>query len=189
MITTEETTQSASGIHRGPGEVIWEEGQEVRPIRIQGGVVAYRRADAAIGMLGPGQIVLPVPGVAHATRAATDLVALTETTAVETDAASLSKEEQEASVRAIIIGAERLGNMSVPQRLSAFLLDVTEMTGQPIVGCRQDIMAMAVASRRETVAVVLAVWRDNDWIQTRYRRVKVVEREPLIRIRRGEDPG
>jgi len=187
MITTEETTQPASGIHRGPGEVIWEEGQQVRPIRIQGGVVAYRRADAAIGMLGPGQVILPVPGVAHATRAATDLVALTETTATEVDG-SLTKEEQEASVRAIITGAERLGNMSVPQRLAAFLLDVTEMTGQPIVGCRQDIMAMAVASRRETVAVVLAVWRDNDWIQTRYRRVKVVEREPLIRIRRGEDP-
>jgi hypothetical protein len=188
-MTTEETAQPAPGtLLRGPGEVIWEEGQEVRPIRIQGGIVCYRRADAAIGMLGPGQVALPVPGIGAAARAATDLVALTETTAVEVDPAALSLPELEGSVRAIITGAERLGNMSVPQRLASLLLDVTEMTGQPVVGCRQDIMAMAVASRRETVAVVLAVWRDNDWIQTRYRRVKVMERGPLERIRRGEEP-
>jgi CRP-like cAMP-binding protein len=189
MTNIEETVETTTGIHRGPGEAIWQEGQEVRPLRIQGGVVVYRRADAAIGMLGPGQIAVPVPGIGTAGRAATDLVALTETTAVEInpDDQPLTREQLEASVRAIILGAERLGNMSVPQRLAALLLDVTEMTGQPVVGCRQDIMAMAVASRRETVAVVLAVWRDNDWIQTRYRRVKVMEREPLLRIRRGED--
>jgi len=141
-------------------------------------------------MMGPGHVALPLPGIATAGRAASDLVAVTEFrgSEVDLDSQQLTNEELAVSVKAILAGADRLGNMSVPQRLASLLLDVTEMTGQPIVGCRQDIMAMAVASRRETVAVVLAVWRDEDWIQTRYRRVKVLERDKLIRIRAGEDP-
>jgi hypothetical protein len=61
------------------------------------------------------------------------------------------------------------------------------MTGQPVVGCRQDILAMAAAARRETVATILSVWRDEDWIQTRYRRCKVLDRAALVRIRERMD--
>lgn len=187
--TTEETTTPSSEINRAPGEPIWSEGSaEARPLRIQQGVVAYRKGNVAIGLLGPGHVVLPVPGVGAALPAATDLIALTETVAVEIDASNghLSPEDLGASARAVVAGANRLGNMSLPQRLASLLLDITEMTGQPVVGCRQDILAMAAAARRETVATILSGWRDNDWIQTRYRRCKVLDREALLRIRDGD---
>jgi CRP-like cAMP-binding protein len=190
--TTEETTASSSSeVTRAPGESFWSEGDgDARPLLIRQGVVAYRRKNVAIGLLGPGQVALPVPGVAAGGDAVADLVAITETTVTVLDsaAASLGDEEVTASVRAMADGADRLGNMSLPQRLAALLLDISEMTGQPIVGCRQDILAMAAAARRETVATILSGWRDEDWIQTRYRRCKVMDREALIRIRDKQQP-
>jgi hypothetical protein len=177
-----------SEITHAPGEVLWAEGEEALPLRIHQGIVAYRKGNVSIGLLGPGQVALPVPGVG-AGNAAAELVAITETVAspLAADAEPLSSDELAASAHAIVTGADRLGNMSLPQRLSALLLDITEMTGQPIVGCRQDILAMAAAARRETVATILSGWRDEDWIQTRYRRCKVMDREALIRIRDKED--
>jgi CRP-like cAMP-binding protein len=177
-------------VNRAPGEPIWEEGERgVKPLLIRQGVVAYRRGNVAIGLLGPGQIAFPVPGVVGAGPAAAGLVAITETVAVEIDPASRTLTERDLATSSLAVadGADRLGNMSLPQRLSSFLLDVTEMTGQPVVGARQDIIAMAVAARRETVATILSGWRDEDWIQTRYRRVKVMDRDALIRIRDKED--
>jgi CRP-like cAMP-binding protein len=113
------------------------------------------------------------------------LVAITETVASEIDPnnGSLDAAALSASALAVVTGADRLGNMSLPQRLAALLLDITDLTGQPIVGCRQDILAMAAAARRETVATILSGWRDEDWIQTRYRRCKVLDRDALVRIR------
>jgi len=148
-------------------------------------VVAYRRGGVAIGMLGPGQVALPIPGVPMNGPAAADLVAITETAAAEINLETNPLEPQDllSSATAVVEGAHRLGNMSLPQRLAALLLDISEMTGQPIIGCRQDILAMAAAARRETVATILSGWRDEDWIQTRYRRCKVMDREALIRIR------
>ena len=177
-----------SEITHSPGEVLWAEGEEAQPLRIHQGIVAYRKGNVSIGLLGPGQVALPVPGVGGGIAAA-ELVAITETvvTPVAGDDAPLTAQELAASARAIVTGADRLGNMSLPQRLAALLLDITEMTGQPIVGCRQDILAMAAAARRETVATILSGWRDEDWIQTRYRRCKVMDREALVRIRDKED--
>lgn len=177
-------------ITRAPGEVFWTEGaQDVRPLLIRQGVVAYRRGNIAIGLLGPGQVVVPVPGVSASGPAAADLVAITEATLTEVELSSNGQREQQLlpSALAVVKGADRLGNMSLPQRLAALLLDITEMTGQPVVGCRQDILAMAAAARRETVATILSGWRDEDWIQTRYRRCKVMDRPALLRIRdKGE---
>ena len=155
---------------------------------IRQGVVAYRRGNVAIGFLGPGQIALPIPGVRGNGPAAAELVAITETTATSVDESEdgLDEDDLTASSQAIVDGADRLGNMSLPQRLAALLLDITEMTGQPVVGCRQDILAMAAAARRETVATILSSWRDEDWIQTRYRRCKVLDRSALLRIRNRE---
>lgn len=190
--TNEQTTASASSeVTRAPGEIFWTEGSaEAKPLRIQQGVVAYRRGNVAIGLLGPGQVALPVPGVDGPGPAAADLVAITETIAVEADGTDpLRGEELAPSALAVVTGADRLGNMSLPQRLAALLLDISELTGQPVVGCRQDILAMAAAARRETVATILSGWRDEDWIQTRYRRCKVMDREALIRIRdKGQAP-
>ena len=117
--------------------------------------------------------------------AAADLVAVTETSATAVDPAvhPLTQEELIASAESIVDGADRLGNQSLPQRLAGLLLDITEMTGQPVVGCRQDILAMVAAARRETVATILSVWREEEWIQTRYRRTKVMDRDQLTRIR------
>lgn len=185
-----EQTSPSSELTRAPGEPIWTEGSgEARPLLIRQGVVAYRKGNVAIGLLGPGQVALPVPGVGAALPATTDLIALTETSAVEIDASngSLKPDELAASARAVVAGANRLGNMSLPQRLASLLLDITDMTGQPVVGCRQDILAMAAAARRETVATILSGWRDRDWIQTRYRRCKVLDREALVRIRERRD--
>src|SRR5437762_2076372 len=80
-------------------------------------------------------------------------------------------------------GESGLKPLRIRQRVVALLLDISDMTGQPVVGCRQDILAMAAAARRETVATILSSWRDEDWIQTRYRRCKVLDRDALIRIR------
>jgi hypothetical protein len=185
-MTTEATNEvSQNGqISRGPGELIWAEGQEVKPLRIQQGVVAYRRGNIAIGLIGPGQIAVPVPGIGVPGAAAAELVAITETTAtVVNGGQEISTSELEPSSRAVLTGADRLGNMFLPQRLAALLLDITELTGQPVVSCRQDILAMAAAARRETVATILSSWRDEDWIQTRYRRTKVLDRAALERIR------
>lgn len=180
------TAASPAGLTRQPGEAFWHTGQTgVRALRIRNGVVAYRKGTVAIGLLGPGQLALPVPGVAVDGPAASDLVAVTETTVeeVELNGGALKGADLRASSDALVTGADRLGNLSLPQRLAALLLDVTEMTGQPVVGCRQDIIAMAAAARRETVATVLSGWRDEDWIQTRYRRCKVLDRDALVRIR------
>lgn len=188
-MNAENSTQPASSpseILRAPGELLWTQGSpEVKPLLIKQGIVAYRRGQVAIGILGPGQFVLPVPGVAAIGEATADLMAVTETVAVEFDPAErpLSPAELAVSARAVVEGADRLGNMSLPQRLASLLLDVTEMTGQPVVGCRQDIIAIVAAARRETVATILSSWRDEDWIQTRYRRCKVLDREALQRIR------
>lgn len=180
-----ETPAPHDPLTRAPGEAFWTQNDtDAAPLRIQQGVVAYRRGNIAIGFLGPGQVALPTPGVAENGAPAADLVALTETVAFEVDEpGSLLPEELSASSLAVITGADRLGNMSLPQRLAALLLDITEFTGQPVVGCRQDILAMAAAARRETVATILSGWRDEEWIQTRYRRCKVVDREALERIR------
>lgn len=184
-----ETSKSAAGgseLTRGPGEIFWNQGsRNARPLVIRQGVVAYRRGNVAIGLLGPGEIAMPVPGVPDGGPAIADLVAVTETTVAEYDG-DINDATPDAhldSARSIVEGADRLGNMSLPQRLAALLLDITDMTGQPVVGCRQDILAMAAAARRETVATILSGWRDEDWIQTRYRRCKVMDRDALIRIR------
>jgi hypothetical protein len=176
--------KTSSEVTRAPGEPFWAEGEEGQPLLIHQGVVAYRRGNVAIGLLGPGQVALPVPGVGSPAPAAAELVALTETTATRINGGrTLTSDDLAASAKAVVEGAHRLGNMSLPQRLAALLLDITDMTGQPIVGCRQDILAMAAAARRETVATILSGWRDEDWIQTRYRRCKVMDREALLRIR------
>lgn len=181
-MNNETTEKEASGeVRRSPGETVWAEGESAQPLRIEQGVVAYRKGSVAIGLLGPGQVALPVPGVPGEATAAVELVAITETVARPADAAEASAATD--SALAVVNGADRLGNMSLPQRLAALLLDITEMTGQPIVGCRQDILAMAAAARRETVATILSSWRDEDWIQTRYRRCKVLDRSALERIR------
>jgi len=178
------SSASIAEVTRAPGEVLWSEGTEgVRPLRIRQGVVAYRRGNIAIGLLGPGQVILPVPGVAASGPAAADVVAITETSVTEINGHAPDEQELMASSLAVVTGADRLGNMSLPQRLAALLLDITELTGQPVVGCRQDILAMAAAARRETVATILSGWRDEDWIQTRYRRCKVMDRGALLRIR------
>lgn len=172
-------------VQKQPGEVIWTEGEKnVRPLHIRQGVAVYRCGNVAIGLLGPGQVALPTPGVPVAGTAAVDLVALTETRGVLLDAGDpVLPERAYASSLAIIRGADRLGNMTLPQRLAALLLEVTELTGQPVVGCRQDILAMAAAARRETVATILSDWREEEWIQTRYRRCKVLDRDALEKIR------
>jgi hypothetical protein len=189
-MSTENTAQppDAAEITRAAGEVLWNEGDDARPLRIHQGIVAYRKGNVSIGLLGPGQVALPVPGVGGG-KAAAELVAITETVVSEIDPETepLDAEALSASARAVVIGADRLGNMSLPQRLAALLLDITDMTGQPVVGCRQDILAMAAAARRETVATILSGWRDEDWIQTRYRRCKVLDRDALVRIRDKED--
>lgn len=171
---------------RSPGETFWSRGQtDLRPLRIRQGVVAYRRGAVAIGLLGPGHLVLPVPGVPVSGPAAADLVAITEAVAVEVEPSESGFPPHELlpSSLAVLNGADRLGNMSLPQRLAAVLLEIVELTGQPVIGCRQDILAMAAAARRETVATILARWRDEEWIQTRYRRCKVIDRQALARIR------
>jgi CRP-like cAMP-binding protein len=167
------------------GEVIWTEGAvDLKPLRVRQGILAYRRGNIGVGILGPGQVALPVPGIAGEGPAAADLLALTEAVAVELDPElPLRQHDLEASALAVVTAADRLGNLSLPQRLAALLLDITDLTGQPVIGCRQDIIAMAAAARRETVATILSSWRDEDWIQTRYRRCKVLERDALIRIR------
>ncbi len=182
------TDLSAAELVRAPGEAFWTAGDTgLKPLLIRQGIVAYRRGNVAIGLLGPGQIILPTPGVPGAATAVADLVAVTETTVIELDADAhpLSQDDLRASALAVVTMADRLGNMSLPQRLAALLLDITEMSGQPVVGCRQDILAMAAAARRETVATILSSWRDEDWIQTRYRRCKVMDRAALLRIRDG----
>lgn len=188
-MTNETTANEPSAITRGPGEQLWSQGEETQPLLIRSGVVAYRRGSVAIGILGPGQVALPTPGLPQGGTAAVDLVAITEVQATPVDTPEQLREGAAASSLAIVSGADRLGNMSLPQRLAALLLDITEMTGQPIVGCRQDILAMAAAARRETVATILSGWRDEDWIQTRYRRCKVLDRSALERIRdKGPSP-
>lgn len=189
-MTNETTANDPSAVvARGPGEQVWAEGEEARPLLIRQGVVAYRRGSVAIGILGPGQVALPTPGLPQGGKAAVDLVAITEVQATPIESTEDIQEAAAASSLAIVSGADRLGNMSLPQRLAALLLDITEMTGQPIVGCRQDILAMAAAARRETVATILSGWRDEDWIQTRYRRCKVLDRSALERIRdKGPSP-
>jgi hypothetical protein len=189
-MSTETTAQPphSSEINCAAGELLWSEGDDAKPLRIHQGIVAYRKGNVSIGLLGPGQVALPVPGVGGGI-AASELVAITETVASEIDlsAESLDPAALSDSSRAVVTGADRLGNMSLPQRLAALLLDITDMTGQPVVGCRQDILAMAAAARRETVATILSSWRDEDWIQTRYRRCRVLDRDALVRIRDKED--
>jgi|GEM_PF-4399061 len=186
--TLTSTDLATTEIVRAPGESFWSAGDTgLKPLLIRQGVVAYRRGLVAIGLLGPGQIALPTPGVTGGGTAAADLVAVTETTVIELDPSAhpLRQEDLQASSLSVVTMADRLGNMSLPQRLAALLLDITELNGHPVVGCRQDILAMAAAARRETVATILSSWRDEDWIQTRYRRCKVMDRAALQRIRDG----
>lgn len=184
---SEETaeTNPSGEVVRAPGESFWSSGDSnAQPLLIRQGVVAYRKGNVAIGLLGPGHVALPVPGVPGSAEGAVELVAITETVAVPVGSGDASLQDgAAASAIAVVNGADRLGNMSLPQRLAALLLDITEMTGQPIIGCRQDILAMAAAARRETVATILSSWRDEDWIQTRYRRCKVLDRSALETIR------
>jgi len=190
-MSTDNTAQppNTAEITSAAGELLWSDGEDAKPLRIHQGIVAYRKGNVSIGLLGPGQVALPVPGVGGG-RAASELVAITETVASEVDLSveSLDTATLSDSTLAVVTGADRLGNMSLPQRLAALLLDITDMTGQPVVGCRQDILAMAAAARRETVATILSSWRDEDWIQTRYRRCRVLDRDALVRIRdKGEN--
>jgi hypothetical protein len=184
----EETFPSAEQI-RAPGESFWAEGASSQPLLLRRGIVAYRLGSIAIGLIGPGQIALPVPGVPTRGPAAAELIALTEAAGVfiDLDEEDVTPEQLAVSSRAVLEGAHRLGNMSLPQRLAAVLLDITELTGQPVVGCRQDFLAMAAAARRETVATILSGWREQDWIQTRYRRCKVIDRAALTAIRDGDN--
>jgi CRP-like cAMP-binding protein len=190
MSAENEEQTASSELTRAPGESFWSEGEaHSQPLLIRRGIVAYRAGAIALGFLGPGQIALPIPGVPSNGPAAAELVALTEATAVPIDLAEegTTPEQLAVSSRAVLEGARRLGNMSLPQRLAALLLDITELTGQPMVGCRQDILAMAASARRETVATILSGWRDQDWIQTRYRRCKVLDRDALTAIRDGAE--
>jgi len=173
-----------------PGGCFWFEGDSgLQPVRVKQGIVAYKRGKVAVGLIGPGEIALPVPGVPTQGAAISDLMAITEAvvTPLAPEELPLSEEDMEISALAVFIGAVRLGNMSLPQRLAALLLDITEMTEQPIIGCRQEILALAAAARRETVATILSQWRDLDWIQTRYRKTRIMDRDALIRIRDGEE--
>ena len=173
---------SATGMIWAAGEVIWRQGDAAAPLRVSKGIVAYRRGEVSIGLIGPGQVAMPVPGVSGTNVTATDLVAVTETVASEIPASELSLADQQASVNAIIVGADRLGNMALAQRLASLLLEMTAMLGHPVVHCRQDVLAMVAAARRETVSTVLSVWRDEDWIDTRYRRVIIRDREAMTKV-------
>lgn len=177
-----ETAETAAAPTWAAGEVIWKEGEKATPLRVKKGIVAYRRGNIAIGLLGPGQVILPVPGVAGGSVAATDLVAVTETSAGEVSPADIQGSDLEGSVKALITGADRLGNMPLAQRLAAILLEMTALTSHPVVHCRQDVLAMVAAARRETVSTILSVWRDEDWIDTRYRRVIIRDRDALSRV-------
>ncbi len=179
-----------NGQQYAAGDVIWNEGEQVSPIRIQQGIVVHRRDQATMALLGPGDVVMPLPGIKKVSTAATTVVAITTSvvTPIKNADKDISQEELERSVHSLINGAYRLGSLTISQRLAALLLDITEMQGHPVIHARQDIIAMGVGSRRETVAVVLSQWRDYDWIQTRYRRVKVVHREALHQIAIGGTP-
>ena len=187
--TIADTDLNPTEIVRAPGESFWAEGGAGRPIRIRQGVVAYRKGNIALGLLGPGHVAFPIPGVPTDGPAAAELIAITQTVATEVDPQNtqFTPDELAASPQAILESADRLGNRSLPQRLAGLLLDITELTGQPMVGCRQDILALAAAARRETVATILSGWRDQDWIQTRYRRCKVLDRDALEHIRQNGD--
>lgn len=184
-MSLEDPTTSAADITRAPGGVFWNEGDaDARPFRVREGIVAYRRGGSAIGLLGPGQVALPVPGVPCDAPAAADLIAVTFASGTPLESpGELSSEDLSGSVHAVVTGAGRLGGMSLPQRLAAVVLEITERTGQPVVQCRQDLLAMAAGARRETVATVLSEWREAGWVETRYRRCKVLNRDALIGAR------
>src|SRR5579872_2269371 len=103
-MTTEATHSetSSSEVVRAPGEALWSEGEQARPLLIRQGVVAYRRGNVAIGLLGPGHIALPVPGIPGPGVAATELVAITETTATEADGGAEDRKALTASSQAVV---------------------------------------------------------------------------------------
>ncbi len=184
----EEATSTVVQEVRSPGQTFWEAGSSVsRPLQVIEGVGAIRSGGIAVGLVGPGQIAFPVPGVPLAERAAADFVAITEVVAREIDptSAAITIDVLVESVQALIESAHNLGNSSLPQRLASVLLQITEMTGQPVVNCRQDILAMAAAARRESVATILSKWREEEWIVTRYRRTRILDRDQLTAIRDG----
>lgn len=173
-----------------PGDPIWNQGDNVSPVHVVRGFAAYRRGDATIALAAPGSFLFPYPGERRAGPAKTTVKTITEVEyqPVE-DLDTIPDASLLTAIDAFIDGADRLGNMSLSQRLAALLIDITTVQGSPIINCTQDVLAMAATGRRETIALMLSQWRDYDWIQTRYRRVKVVRADMLLElIRTGIQP-
>lgn len=171
-----------------PGALIWAAGdEEVPPVVINRGAVTYVvGADPmrGLGILGPGQTALPVPGVLGGGKALLGLMAITE---AETEVTPIVGAATE-SVAALVAGAERALTQDLPQRLAGTLLLLTELLGSDSVAARQEVLASVLGVRRETLATVLSGWNNSEWIRTRYRRVTVKDRDALIAIAGGTLP-
>lgn len=172
------------------GQTIWEESHVVGPLKVVSGALMYVRKSpdeqmAAFARFYPGEVVFPCPGYRLGeTEAVYGLMAITEAKVLPYTGpltASMCKN----SSQAVADGSYNLAFLDLKQRLAEFYLTTTEKINSPTIGCIQDTVAIAVVARRETVATILAEWRENDWIQTRYRRVKVVDRDALRRIKDG----
>lgn len=176
---------STPGTHVTAGATLWRQGEPATPMRVVTGVICYRRGVSSMGILGPGQVALPVPGRRDGLEAMTDLVAVSDGAVQVVSAESLTESEVLTSLETVLSAAERLGNLTLAPRIAAVLLELSRITKYPIVFCRQDALAMLVAARRETVSTILANWRDDEWIETRYRRIVIRQPEQLERVLRS----
>ena len=174
---------SAAGVVHALGEPVWLQGSHTGPLLLHEGVVAYRRGKVALGLLGPGQGRLARAGGSSSGTRGTG----PDRDHAERRHTSFARGGLRRGLSGQRAGAgERRrapGESISPPTAGHRATGITQMTGESTVMCRQDVLAMAVGARRETVASILSVWREEDWIDTRYRRCKVLNRVALEAIR------
>ena len=169
------------------GEIIWEAGEKAPAIRIKTGAVAYVTGQCAIGILGPEQVTLPIPGIKPADEktsvAATRLMAITDVVYEVCDLQTLGAVELEISVKALIEHAA-LYQEDAAQRFAKIVQKLCGLLKTSTVACKQDYLATLVGVRREHLSTIIGTLRESDAFRMKYRGFTVRDHSVVDRLAR-----
>lgn len=176
------------------GETVWDAGELETPLLIRRGALLMtspaERQDTPLALFLAGHVVLPHPAAREFPLTLTRLVAVTQCEVEPLDFVDTRCVATEVlAVEMMVLMASWLGGLLAPQRAARILLQLHDaqavFPGEPKrwLHCRQDVLALAIGIRRETLsAMYIQAWRDAEIIETRYRKIRVLDVPALRRI-------
>lgn len=169
----------ALGRRAASGEYLWRAGDpEAAPLRVHSGALLYCAPPLAAGLPeSPAGLVLPGEVAAPSLGGdgeAFSLLALTPAQVQPADATLLDLVRMQ---ERLIDAYQSFHQLTLAPRAARLLLTLHDAGVE--IHCKQELLALALGSRRETLALFLSGWTEQEIISTRYRRVLIRDAEAL----------